>query len=89
MGDKWQPLTLAREPKPRLEYGYIIINEWGIWHSDVFETASAAQRYLTDYWPNGVPDGFNIVLGKKTVEVQMAPHPCVVRAALAEEKQDG
>lgn len=81
---KWQPLTLEREPRPRLEFGYVIINEWGVWHSGVFETSGAARRYLEDHWPSGVPAGFNIVLGKMTVEVQMAPQPYVVRAALNE-----
>lgn len=82
MSEKWQPLTLERAPSARTDFGYVIINEWGVWDASLFKTPDAAREYLASHWPRGVPAGFNIVLGKMTVEVQLAPQPHVVRAAL-------
>lgn len=74
MADLTQVLDLERPPEPRIDFGWIILNSSGhIWHDEIFPTPARARSFLSDSWPLGVPDGFTVVKGRKTVEVLCAP----------------
>lgn len=58
MAEKLSTLELDQAPRPRIDFGWVILNSYGnVWHDGLFETPPEAHAYLRDSWPRDVLTG--------------------------------